>query len=112
MDPERKGLLDELRGLSVPTKQKIMIFSTIIAMVLVIYLWMAYFNTIVVPGAPSDAVVASVSPVASGTSGDNVDISGLFSTAVGSLWGVAGNFERSIGGMLKNPKQYSINPNQ
>ncbi len=113
MNPERDNFLEKLRSLSASKKRKIMIFSTVIAMTLVIYLWMAYFNTIVVPSPSFEAATLSSSTASvSGAPGDGVGVLGLFSTALNSFWGVAGNFGQSIGGMLKGSKQYSINPNQ
>jgi hypothetical protein len=50
MEIPKPNFLHRLQGLDDGTKQKIIMVATIIIMVIVISLWMAYFNSITVGG--------------------------------------------------------------
>ena len=47
MPESRKTFLEELQSLEEPTKFKILIASTVVIMIVVVYFWLAYFNGIV-----------------------------------------------------------------
>jgi hypothetical protein len=112
-DPRREDFLEKVRSLDGSLKKKIMIISTVIAVILVVSLWMIYFGTIVVPGpAPAPLVQATTTPEISSSGQDGTDMSGMLSVAWGSFWGSTSGFWRSLNGMLENGKQYNITPTQ
>lgn len=43
--------LEELWALDEPTKRKVLVISTIVIMIVVVFVWVAYFNNIVVSSA-------------------------------------------------------------
>ena len=51
MDIPKPNWLHRLQGLDDGVKQKIMIAATVVIMIIVVWLWVAYFNTVVVSGA-------------------------------------------------------------
>jgi hypothetical protein len=79
-----------------------------VCMVVVVYLWLAYFNTIIQNAVPTTAVQApmAVSVPAAGRQG----FPGLFADAASSFWQTVFNGAQKIAGALKNSKQYNINP--
>ncbi len=109
MNPHSKNFIEEIRSLSDPVKRKILFGATAIMMVLVVYLWLAYFNTLVPSAVPitiEQAPVATTStPEASGSG-----IFGLFADAAGSFWQAIRNGVRGFAGALKNPRQYNVSP--
>jgi hypothetical protein len=107
METEHKSFIEELRSLSEPTKRKVLFGAVVISMVLVIYFWLAYFNSIV----PSVASVATVQPPdMASTSSEGSEISGLFADTAGLFWQSIEGGIRNAAGALKNPRQYNISP--
>jgi hypothetical protein len=51
MQIPKPDFLHRLQGLDETKKQKIMVVATVIIMIVVIWLWAVYFNSIVVGGA-------------------------------------------------------------
>jgi hypothetical protein len=109
MNTSQKSFIEELRSLSEPVKRKVMLGAVAVSMVVVVYLWLAYFNSIV-PNAVPAAAPTSVAASAPNTGGPG--IFGLFADAAGSFWQAALNGARDALGTLKNSKQYDINPKQ
>jgi hypothetical protein len=107
MNTDQENFLEKIRALGEPVKRKIMIAATLGSMVLVVYLWLAYFNTIV----PS-AVSAPASPVAQAASPDagGPGITGLFADTASSFWQAALNGMRNITDAIRNSKQYNVSP--
>jgi len=48
MNIPKPGFLHRLQGLDEGKKQKVMIAAAVVIMIVVIYLWLAYFNSVVV----------------------------------------------------------------
>jgi len=107
MASDQKGFIEKLRSLDEPAKRKVMFGAVAVSMVLVVYLWLVYFNTIV----PSATLVTSpTSTEASAPNGSETNIFGLVADAANSFWkSVVGGVE-GIAGALKNSKQYNISP--
>ena len=108
IDAEQKSFIEELRSLSVPAKRKVMLGATATSMILIVYLWLAYFNTIIPNTTPSGLTQAPAM-----TSAQNVSepgIVGLFASAASSFWQAIGNGAREAAGTLKDPKQYNVSP--
>ena len=103
MENHPKSFIAELQALEEPTKTKVLIVSTIVLMVIVLYFWLAYFNTIV-PGSASDATTQ--------TAQGNADsgVLGLFADAASSFWQAMGSSVQGIAREMKNPRQYNISP--
>ena len=107
MDDQR-SFIEEIRSLGEPVKHKIMLCATVIIMIVVVYLWIAYFNTIVPNAAPVAAVRAPLTASAQDTGGPG--IIGLFADTAGSFWQAVLGGARDVAGEFKNPKQYTISP--
>jgi len=105
-DVDPKSFIEELRSLSVPAKRKVMISVTIATMLVVVYFWVAYFNSIVPNVSPTTQVSATAEE--SDTNGPGV--LGLLANAAGSLWQAIGNGVQGVTGAVRNPKQYNISP--
>jgi hypothetical protein len=77
-----------------------------ISMVLVVYLWLAYFNTIV----PSAAPVAPQPAVTSAPHESGTGIFSFIANAASSFWRSAIGDIEGIVGALKSSRQYNISP--
>lgn len=107
MNVYQKGFIEELRSLSGPMKKKVLFCAAALSMIIVISLWLAYFNTIVPDVVPIGG--QTVPPVAvQGPGGPG--IVGLFADAADSFFGVTLNSAQGIISALKNSKQYNISP--
>jgi len=106
MNADQKSFIDELRALSEPVKRRILFCTAITSMVVVVSLWLAYFNTIV-PGA---VPVAAEAPTTGTAQNANPGILNLFTDAASSFWNVALGAARGTVDAVKNPKQYNIGP--
>jgi hypothetical protein len=110
MDTVPKSFLEELRNLEEPTKTKVLIVTTVILMVIVLYFWLAYFNGIVSGPAQAtmldrgqaSATIAETSPNPS------------FWSKVGNGTAVVG---QTIGGGIQwlgrafeSPREYVVKP--
>jgi len=105
MNTEQKSFIEELRSLSEPAKRRVFWGAVAGSMIVVVYLWLACFNTIV-PSAAPVSVVASQTP----TADTGESIFGLFADAAGSFWQAVGSGAQGIVREMKNPKQYNIGP--
>lgn len=113
-----KGFLEKLQSLDERTKQWILIAATAVIMIVVVYVWLAYFNSILAnvasttsEPAPALATPAAGAPGASGAAsagGTSVwqNIGNVFSAIYGSLAGAV----RGLGSILQTPRQYIIHP--
>jgi hypothetical protein len=66
--------LKELQSLDEPAKNRILIIATVVIMIVVLFVWVAYFNSIVIPSAAqtdeaatSTAVTTPVAPAVNAT---------------------------------------------
>jgi hypothetical protein len=122
MDHEenKKTFLEELQSLEETTKRKVVVVSTIILMVGVIYLWLGYFNTLVVGQSQRNQVAqnndtAGTMGVTDGATG--AQVAGTQNNAANATTGA--NFFQNmkngmawIAGMFKSPGQYNIQPSR
>jgi len=106
MNTDQKSFIEELRALSDPVKRKVFWGAVAASMILVVYFWLAYFNTIVPNTASAPSVAAQTS--VSGTEG--AGIFGLFTDAASSFWRAIGDGARGMISEMKSPKQYNIGP--
>jgi hypothetical protein len=106
MNTDRKSFIEELRSLSDPVKRKVFWGAVAASMILVVYFWLAYFNTIVPGAVPGPDTTVQTSTT--GTEGAGVF--GLFADAAGSFWQAIENGARGMVSEMKNPKQYNIGP--
>ena len=105
---DQKSFIEEIRSLSGHVKHKIMLCTTIIIMIIVVYFWIAYFNTIVPNAAPVASAPVPMAASAQDTTGPG--IGGLFADTASSFWQAVLGGARDAAGALKNPKQYTISP--
>ena len=108
MNSDNKSFIEELRSLSEPAKRKILWIAVAASMVFVMYLWFAYFDTIMANSLPTTTTQASVTATASDMG--EPGLVALFATAAGSLWQAIGNQAQDVASALKNPRQYDISP--
>jgi len=101
MNTNQKSFIEELRSLSDPVKHKIFFGAAAASMVVIIYFWLAYFNTIV-PGSASDAATQTAQGSA------DRGVLGLFADAASSFWQAMGSSVQGIAREMKNPRQYNI----
>jgi len=110
MKIDQKSFIEEIRSLNEPTKRKIMLGATVIIMVLVIYLWLAYFNTIVPNAVPAVAPQSPSPSIASSSDEGGPGIMGMFVDGASSFWQSVVGGARDMAGVIRNSKQYDINP--
>ena len=93
------SFFEQLQSLDESMKQKILIVATIVIMVVVVYVWIGYFNGIVAGVSQPDQSVAQVQPQATQpTSGGN------------SVWQDMQNGMANMINAFKQPGQYTIEP--
>ena len=109
------SFLEELQAMSEARKRQVLIISTVVIMALVVGVWLAYFNSVVMGGASGTTDVSAVAGTqASATSTSAPAPAATAPVSAGpSLWarmkeGFA-SIERMFGG---GPSQYSIQPQQ
>lgn len=103
-------MLEELRSLGDARKKQVIIISTIIIMLIVIGIWVTYFNSIIV-GSSAQNVDQSSSTVA--TAPVQIAITPATSSAQASgpgLWQDIKNVFGWFGSLFSRPSQYKIQP--
>lgn len=91
-EEHQKSFLAELQSLDAPTKRKVVIVSTVVVMVIVIYLWFGYFNGLVAD-VSQPTVAANQEQKAPGSFFQNIK-----------------NGMAAIANEFKGSKQYDIKP--
>ena len=104
-EENKKSFLEELQSLDEPTKRKAAILVTIVAMVIVVYIWFGYFNGLVsnvtqVPAADNPSAQASGEPSFAGNIKNGMAMIG------GGIVGSAKWFS----GLFTGPGQYVVRP--
>ena len=86
--PKRRDYIRELQSLDEPIKQRVLIAASAITMMLVVYIWIGYFNSIVM-GGPTQLADQSASvqagAVPSAITGDDRDLGGNNAERAGVL---------------------------
>lgn len=121
--PKRRDYIRELQSLDEPIKQRVLIAASAITMMLVVYIWIGYFNSIVM-GGPTQLADQSASvqagAVPSAITGD-VATSAVTTPSAPGFWQMLGGGIDSLyhgavsgfkgaGSALQAPKQYDITP--
>jgi hypothetical protein len=99
------GFFEQLQSLDERTKTKVLIVATAIAMIVVIYVWLAYFNNLI-------AGVAQPAPMAdaSGAATEGAGVWQSMQNAAGFLYGKCIGVLHALGNILQAPRQYIIQP--
>ena len=100
MDIPKPNFIQRLQALDDPRKQKVLIGTSIVIMVIVIYLWLAYFNGIVAGGAGQPQVVVN---------DDSAATTAPTTSNAPSFWDQAKQQLGDIYKTFSNPGQYQIN---
>jgi hypothetical protein len=95
----KKGLLEELQSLDESTKKKIMIVASAMVMIVVVYFWLAYFNTIVANVAQPQPAVA-----------DSAVHEGGQTNLLATMYEGAMNILHKLGNIFEAPRQYIVHP--
>ena len=108
-------MLEELQSLDEKTKKRVLIIATIIIMVIIIGVWVTYFNSIVIgtatPQATSTSALGSSTPfVAVTASGMAPSVSVATATNGPGLWQDIVGFFRSFANIFRSPSNYTIQP--
>ncbi|HEY5221379.1 MAG TPA: hypothetical protein VIJ29_04575 [Candidatus Paceibacterota bacterium] len=108
-------MLEELRSLSEANKKRVLIIATIIIMVIIIGVWVTYFNSIVI-GNSSGAAAQATSTVATSTAPVPIAIAPAPAASVPTqasgpgVWQDIKNFFSAIANIFRKPSQYNIQP--
>jgi hypothetical protein len=107
-----KDFFTELQSLGEPAKSKILIIATVIIMIVVIYFWLAYFNSIIAGvSAPSvadtgGAAQQGLAPTAQEDAGPWV----IMMRAPAFLYDQFMNAAQGLANVLQAPRQYVVQP--
>ena len=101
------GFLEKLRSADEGTKTRWIIIITSIIMVIVVYIWLAYFNNLFTTAS----VPAETEPNNQGKSATTNPRTSLQQRA-GALYYIFIDKIRALGTMLKTPREYIVTPNQ
>jgi hypothetical protein len=114
----KKDFLETLQSLDEPMKRRVLVASSAVMMAVVVFLWIGYFNNIVM-GNPSSqladqtAVPIAVQPQAQ--TGSSPSAPGFWAQLGGGIasmyHGMVSDF-KGAGSALQAPKQYDITPTQ
>jgi hypothetical protein len=121
----RPSFIENLQLLDEPMKQRVLIAGSALLMLVVVYVWAGYFNNIVMSNpvqlADQNAIAAQAqqqqaqqAPAAQ-TAQSQSNTPGFwqeFGSGAVSLYNNAVNGIKNIGIMLRNPKQYTVTPQQ
>lgn len=105
-----RTFFEKLQSLDEPRKRTILIVSTAIIMIIVIYFWAVYFNGIV-SSAPQ-APVADESQPAVPVAGNSSSPTGGLANGTAMIFQFVWNSIASLGRALDGPKQYIIKTQQ
>jgi flagellar basal body-associated protein FliL len=104
-------MFQELQSLSEGNKKRVLVIATIIIMVIIIGVWAAYFNSVVMGTAqpvatesPTSSAVVAPAPTATATAPVTAQANGP------SLWQNIKDGFGSIANVFKKPSQYTIQP--
>ena len=121
----RKGFIEELQALDEPVKRRVLVIAAIVAMFVVVYVWLGYFNNLVTaipqeqvaqnttqdqattpsPSTAVPSVGTTGSPVASGPSAWQ-----RMSGGMAYMYGAVINDLRGFASIFGAPGQYTIKP--
>jgi hypothetical protein len=92
------SFFESLQSMDESMKQKILVVATVVIMILVVYVWLGYFNGIVAGTSQSNTSVATaqVQPVSSGGN---------------SFWQSMKDDMANMANVFKQPGQYNVQPN-
>jgi hypothetical protein len=94
-----KGFLEELQSLNAVAKKRVLVIGTIIIMVIIVGVWLSYFNGIL--AGANQATVAD----------DSTTSKPSAPTANGpSMWQNIENSMASIGNVFNSSSQYTVQP--
>jgi hypothetical protein len=106
---EKKGLLEEIQSLNEKNKKRVLVIGTAIIMIIVIGVWITYFNGIIASAGQQS--VADGSTNAATTQGTVAAAQPTAPIAHGSsIWQNVENGMASIGNIFKRPSNYTIQP--
>ncbi|MGC9598854.1 MAG: hypothetical protein ABSE18_00500 [Minisyncoccia bacterium] len=118
-EAEKKSFLEELQSLDETTKTKILVVATAVAMIIVIYVWLAYFNSLIAgvaqEGTASSAASSSVPSSAASSSAVSSGGTSIWQNVeggIGTLYGKSVGFLHYLGNILQAPRQYIVKPPQ
>lgn len=100
MDIPRPNFIQRLQALDDGPKQKVLIGTAIVVMIIVMYFWLAYFNGIVAGGAGQPPSVA--------VNGDSAASAAPAVPSTPSFWDQAKQQLGDIYKTITNPGQYQI----
>ena len=89
-----RNLLEKVRSLDESAKQKILIGSSIVVMIVVIFIWAEYFNSIVIPSTAETGAATSTVAGGAATSSSSTD-----------FWHTIGNDILGMGNILNGGNQ-------
>ena len=112
-------MLEELQSLSETNKKRVLVIGTIIIMIIIIGVWVTYFNSIIV-GTAQEAAAQATSTVATSTApvaiaivptpAASVSASAPTQASGPSIWQDIKNMFGSIANIFRKPSQYNIQP--
>ncbi len=101
------SFLEELQAMSEARKRQVLVISAVIVMAIVVGVWLAYFNGIVMGGAGVRAT-----DVSAPAGGQPSAPAAVPAPAGPSLWTRIKDGLGSLGRMFSAPSQYQIQPQQ
>jgi len=110
--------LEKLWALDDAAKTRILVGATLVAMVIVMFAWYLYFNSIIVGASGGGAAVIDQSAGAGATAASGAEPAGNIAVqpaAPDVLQNIAGFFAgmaRGLGNIFRAPRQYDIQPSR
>ncbi|MEK7195084.1 MAG: hypothetical protein AAB655_00100 [Patescibacteria group bacterium] len=100
---DKKSFLEKLQSADEGRKKKIMFVSTVVIMTAVIYVWLAYFNSLIAPTTQPDLKNESAE-------GGDFTFWQTMKKGMAAIYGILGDKVSDLGGILEAPREYIIKP--
>lgn len=114
---EGKNFLEKLQSAPETIKRRWIIGAAAVIMAIVIYVWLAYFNNLIIAGLSKSAVPYASSgqvPAESlpGAGAGSTSFLQTLKDATANLYNIFGGALRALGNILNSPREYLVKPPQ
>lgn len=107
------GFLEELQSADRATKKKVLVASSAAAIILVVFVWIGYFNTIVAQGptpADSQSQAASAAPASDSPAAPSPSLAQSLRSMGAAVSAALRGGASWVGGLFAKPREYIITP--
>lgn len=101
----QKSFIEYLQGLPKASKRKVLVASVVVIMTIIVFFWIAYFNSMIAAITESSTQSPSVEETAQG-----VDIWHQFTGGMGLIYSQFSRAAQGLSDIFQAPRQYIVEP--